>query len=92
LFCLFVCFCLNNCVVLGGRGVGNKKNGAKGRIQDKNFGHATAMIYIVKNNCSGITKFSATWGRSNIYGDECTFLKLGGFAVVHFSWAESDPA
>ena len=53
-----------------GWGVGNKTRGAKGRIQDNNFGHAAAMIHIVQNNCSGIKKFPATRCRSDIYGDE----------------------
>ena len=30
------------------------------------------MIYIVKNNCSGIAKYSSIRGRPDIYGEECS--------------------
>jgi hypothetical protein len=42
------------------------------------------MIYSVKNNCSGITKFPAIRGRSDIYGDGftlCCYAEENFFCV-----------
>jgi hypothetical protein len=50
----------------------------------KEFWHAAAMIYSVKNNCSGITKFPAIRGRSDIYGDGftlCCYAEENFFCV-----------
>jgi hypothetical protein len=47
-------------------------NFGRQRIPKKEFWHAAAMIYSVENNYSGMKKFPATRGRSDIYGDGCT--------------------
>ena len=58
---------------LRGEGFKTKEKYIEKQMRVYNFGHAAAMIYIVKNNCSGITKFPVTQDRSDIYGDECTY-------------------